>query len=74
MTLWPLKGPIPPRDVILEFVEDLQYRLLTRASTNLEKILGKAVGTAKNKALDEASQAMSDAARLARQARMDKYK
>ncbi len=71
--LWPARGPVPPRDVILEFVQDLQFRLLTRASSNLEKILGKSMGM-KKAALDEATVAMSEAARAAREARMAKYR
>lgn len=71
--LWPLRGPVPPRDVILEFLQDLQFRLLTRASTNLEKILGKAAVNVKPK-VDETAVATSDAARSARDARMAKYK
>lgn len=69
--LWPAKSPAPPRDMIIEFVEDLQFRLLTRASTNLDKVLGK---VAPKPRVDEAAVAMSEAARSARDARMAKYK
>lgn len=73
VVLWPARGPAPPRDVIMEFLQDLQFRLLTRASTNLEKILGKAAVNVKPK-VDEAALATSEAARSAREARMAKYK
>ncbi len=69
--LWPAKGTPPPREMMIEFVEDLQFKLLTRASTNLDKVLGKIAPKPK---LDEASMAMSEAARSARDARMAKYK
>lgn len=71
--LWPVKGPPPPRDVIIEFVADLQFRLLTRASTNLQKVLGKAAANVAPK-VDEAAAASSEAARSARDARMAKYR
>lgn len=69
--LWPAKGGPPPRDMIIEFVEDLQFRLLTRASVNLEKVLGKVAPRPK---VDEAAAAASDAARAVRDARMARYK
>ncbi len=71
--LWPVKGPVPPRDVILEFLQDLQFKLLTRASLNLEKILGKAAVNVKPK-VDEAAEAASGAARAAREARLAKHR
>lgn len=71
--LWPMRGPTPPRDVILEFVQDLQFKLLTRASINLEKVIGKAVKTERKK-LDEHALTASDAARAARDARMAKHR
>lgn len=71
--LWPQRGPVPPRDVILEFLQDLQYRLLTRASSNLEKILGKAAVNVKPK-VDEAAAAISSAAMAAREARLQKHR
>ncbi len=71
--IWPAKGPVPPRDVILEFFQDLQFRLLTRASSNLEKVLGKSAVNVKPK-VDEAAIAQSAAAQAAHYARMAKYK
>src|SRR4051812_30108253 len=69
--LWPVRGPIPPRDVILEFLQDLQFKLLTRASSNLEKILGKAGVNVRPK-VDEAEVAPSKSAQAVREARMAK--
>lgn len=69
--LWPAKTAAPPREMIIEFVEDLQYKLLTRATTNLDKVLGK---VAPKPQMDEAAQAMSDAARAARDARLARHR
>ena len=71
--LWPQRGPVPPRDVILEFVQDLQYRLLRRASTNLAKILGKAAVNIQPR-VDDVAQAASAAAMAAREARLAKHR
>ncbi len=71
--IWPRQGQTPPRDVILEFVQDLQYRLLTRATRNLDKLIGKATEDIKPK-VDEAAQALSAAAQAAYYARMAKHK
>lgn len=69
--IWPAKGPVPPRDMVLEFAADLQFRLLARASANLEKVLGKVAPKAK---IDEGAAAASAAAMAAREARLAKYK
>jgi hypothetical protein len=75
--LWPARaasgapGPAPAREMIIEFVEDLQFKLLTRASANLDKVLGKVAPKPK---VDEAAMAMSAAAQAAHYARMAKHR
>lgn len=70
--LWPARTAAPAREMIMEFVEDLQFKLLTRASTNLDKVLGKVAPKPKP---DEAViSAGSEAARAARDARMARFK